>query len=184
MILGKILVTVGLLAVSSMAGTLKDSRDGQAYKTVKIGNQVWMAENMNYKTSDSWCYDNKDGNCKKYGRLYTWEAAQNACPSGWHLPSSVELDSFLATVGAYSVNLRAGSWGNGKDKYGFSAVPAGYFNSLSKKFRSLGDGASFWSSTENYSYGAYRLDIGDRSADVGGNGKHYGFSVRCLQDSN
>ena len=64
-------------------GTLVDERDGQTYRTVKIGDQVWMAENLNYAylqptkdlDSSSWCYDNDAVNCEKYGRLYLWSAA-------------------------------------------------------------------------------------------------------------
>ena len=67
-----------------------DSRDGQDYRTVQIGKQIWMAENLNYKSANSWCYANKDSNCEIYGRLYTWETARKICPAGWHLPKRNE----------------------------------------------------------------------------------------------
>lgn len=192
-------MVVGMLVAFSMAGTMKDPRDGKTYKTVEIGNQVWMAENMNYKTSDSWCYDNEESNCKKYGRLYTWQAAMNACPDGWHLPGRDEFKSLLDTVGTLeserSLNLRAESWEKGSDKYGFSDLPAGAFINNPKKlekyekykkhFSGLGSETMFWSSKNSSNTAAYELTIRSRfngGADVSHILNVYGLSVRCLQN--
>jgi len=108
---------------------MTDSRDGKTYKTVKIGDQVWMAENLNFKynkgSAKSFCYKDVWSNCDKYGRLYTWSAAMDSaavfsrdgvdcgdngecntkgnvrgvCPAGWHLPSREEFEKLLMTVG-------------------------------------------------------------------------------------
>lgn len=67
-------------------GTLTDERDGQTYKTVKIGDQWWMAQNLNFAylqptselDSSSFCYNGSSGNCEKYGRLYLWSAAMDS----------------------------------------------------------------------------------------------------------
>lgn len=190
---------------------MTDPRDGKTYKTVKIGDQVWMAENLNVlnvKTAGSKCYDNDPTNCKKYGRLYTWEAAMHACPDGWHLPSVEEFQTLLETVelrvdqivtqkklnaeplkrgeANFYNHLRDASWNDGFGAFGFSALPAGYYNSYDKTFENLGGYAYFWSSTENGEDLADRLAIaGTREhAGLGNVDERDGLSVRCLKDSN
>ena len=170
---------------------LVDSRDGKKYRMVEIGNQTWMAENLNYKIKGSCCYGNKDSNCAKYGRLYTWKVANVVCPRGWHLPSKSEFETLIESVGGKSVagkmlkstkGWRGG--GNGSDTYVFSAFPTGFRN-YDTSFSYDGNyGAYFWSSTEfnsNYVYYMYLNYSGD-SANLDYYYKLYGFSVRCLKD--
>ena len=109
-------------------GILNDSRDNnKQYRIVKIGNQTWMAENLNYNTTGSKCYGDNSGNdsqnrCGTYGRLYNWATAmglaascnssscssqiqlprQGICPSGWHIPSDTEWSTLESAVGGSS----------------------------------------------------------------------------------
>lgn len=69
---------------------LKDTRDGETYKIVKIGDRIWMAENLRFSTANSKCYKDDPNNCKEYGALYMLSEAKNACPTGWHLPTAAE----------------------------------------------------------------------------------------------
>jgi uncharacterized protein (TIGR02145 family) len=125
-------------AAAQTAGTFTDQRDGKTYRTVKIGEQVWMAENLDYRADSSWCYDNNPDNCKKYGRLYSWNAAMKACPDDWHLPTRKEWEELVAYVDDYTfiydrgvyetagtkLKSKSPNW-NGTDDYGFSALPGG-----------------------------------------------------------
>ena len=137
--------------------TLTDLRDGQTYKTVKIGNQTWMAQNLNYAPDEnhvhslgdyawSGCYGGKADSCAKYGRLYTWEVAmdkagcgygescnnsyegsQGICPAGWHLPSYNEWETLFRNVGGENVAGRMLKSEEGWNYYSESAKGIDYY---------------------------------------------------------
>lgn len=83
---------------------LVDERDNQIYRTVKIGDQTWIAENLNYEIEGSSCAGGKarnleSGKCDVYGRLYNWDQAQTICPKNYHLPSSEEYETLFIYAG-------------------------------------------------------------------------------------
>lgn len=182
-------------AVSADSGRFADARDGQAYKWVKIGEQVWMAQNLNYKpeSGNSWCYDNADTNCAKYGRLYDWETAMAACPAGWRLPDTADWNRLVETAGGYEVAggaLKATSgWDeyqgqntNGTDVYGFSALPGG---NRTVYFDGIGRFSEWWTATE-YSNGRRAAEravgVGNQISGIsGGEYIDWGFSTRCVK---
>ena len=182
-------------------GTLADSRDGKNYKTVKIGNLTWMAENLNYDNSatatgsidSSFCYDGIPANCTKYGRLYQEYAATAVCPEGWRLPTADDWRDLTTTAksefGDNNGSLRAvGEWENtifgdnvaSTNASGFSALPAGY---RAKTGECDGEGtkAYFWGE-DNMNHYAWILsnqyDMEKESLQRG----YFAYAVRCVKD--
>ncbi len=177
-------------------GFFEDPRDEQVYRTVRIGEQIWMAENLNYAAVEN-SYLCTIG----YGRLYLWRAAMEACPEGWHLPTKSEWEMLLETIGGEDVAGKMlkstsgwsswyGSDLNGVDSLGFSVLPAGFKDSgenYGGRCTSQGSGAYFWSSTEYADSRAYSLGFLKQDpnyAGLAGSEKAEGESVRCLLDSN
>jgi len=133
----------------------RDSQ-GNEYKAVLIGNQTWMAENLNYDGGDGSvgrCYEDNNDNCNTYGRLYILNEVE--CPSGWHLPSKEEWLELLNFVSNAGTKLKASSgWngdGNGTDDYGFAALPGGYCGNScpieNSPFSDIGTRSFWWSAS-------------------------------------
>ncbi|PWJ61260.1 MULTISPECIES: FISUMP domain-containing protein [unclassified Fibrobacter] len=184
-------------------GTLVDDRDGEIYCTVRIGNQMWMAENLRYVSvggvadddKDSFVYGEVESNVDRYGRLYTWDAALKVAPEGWHLPSDEEwgvLCDYLASMGDELPGnaLKASSFWEekygvsmGTDSSGFAAVPAGGRYSMGY-FHDANRHAYFWTSdSEGREYAKYRCLCcrgGQVSCDY--SYRSDAFSVRCVRD--
>jgi uncharacterized protein (TIGR02145 family) len=179
-------------------GTFTDTRDNQTYRTVKIDNKTWMAQNLNFVANDSWCYENENSNCTKYGRLYVWETATNVCPAGWRLPSRKDWDDLTVSTGGYATSKWLKSktdWGgiweiiNGKDTFithdgtddfGFSAFPGGYRNTRGD-FYSIGSSGRWWSSEEIDESDAYSRVMNGNITEWNER-KNYGLSVRCVRE--
>ena len=122
-------------------GSLIDSRDGQKYKTVKIGDRWWLAKNLNYAADSSYCYNDEPDSCAIYGRLYPWTVAmqldtiynklnvtytetikgahQGICPEGWHLPSEKEWNEMIDYADSHNGN--EGASASMRAKYGWIA---------------------------------------------------------------
>jgi uncharacterized protein (TIGR02145 family) len=179
---------------NELKGTFKDMRDGKIYRWIKIGKQLWMADNLNYTASSgSWAFDDSISNSYKYGRLYNWNAALTACPDGWHLPSDAEwaeLTRFLKgadTIGNILKSNDPDFWKRSKfiltNKSGFSALPGGgrYVNG---SYSIAGETAYFWTTTSTSEISAICRYLSYNKYYLGriNKNKEHAFSCRCLKD--
>jgi len=181
---------------------------GGSYETVPIGGNKWMKKNLNVKTDDSWCYNNSADSCKKYGRLYTWNAAKKACQSvGMRLPTNDEWDDLVTAAGGVrdaSSKLKSkkgwdGMYSDGNsntDEFGFSALPGGMCAPVPDNMADLfpdmfPDGILFigvvelghwWTATEDSDENAYNRRMGSGSfwVEEFSYPKNSGLSVRCV----
>ena len=189
-------------------GTLIDERDGQEYKTVKIGGQIWMAQNLNYDDGFALCPMEDDANCEKYGRLYYngTSSVEEICPAEWRVPDVSDWEILLQSDGRNisGVALKAASgWPpegtkffveggggsfdsvrtaalTGTDLYGFAALPAGscWPKGVTPDCY-VGDDARFYAIGRK---GAIKLAF-DRNDIVWDEAGRAGYiSVRCLKD--
>jgi len=184
-----------------------DSRDGQVYKYVKIGNQFWMAENLRYNAGDYCCViDNDYGNISKYGYLYNWLTAKRVSPKGWHLPSAEEwhiLINFITS--SHNINdeykicrtlMATSGWLDNEgssDDFSFSALPGGNIsgNLCGNRHEFVGHKGEWWSSSKGtlYKYMAVSFHIKckpyyeyDSPMSISETERDSCFSIRCIKD--
>ncbi len=176
------------------AGSLTDPRDGRVYKTVKIDDQVWMAENLAFKT-ESGCsvYEDVKDYQKTHGYLYTWEAATKACPDGWRLPSMQDwwyLSNFLGgdeQSGGKLKQTGTTSWESpntgATNSSGFTALASG--RGGDKALEHLGKTAFFWTNVDDDDATSWCGALYHNRADLAlyPVEKLNGFSVRCIKNS-
>lgn len=178
--------------------TFTDPRDGQEYKTIKLKDgKTWMAQNLNFDVGEGCLfYDNDYKNGEKYGRLYTWEAAQKACPEGWRLPTDDEWWEMTKHYGMTRNDYDGQQINEGEnggvaaykalidiDSSNFDALLGGYRYS-DGSFGYLGVYGGYWSSTENDSSDAWSYYFSSNSKNLSRYyySKSLGRSCRCLQD--
>ncbi|MDR3013732.1 MAG: hypothetical protein LBU70_11105 [Chitinispirillales bacterium] len=166
-----------------------DPRDGQSYLMARIGNQTWMAENLNYAAAGSWCYDDDPANCDLYGRLYDWATVmglpsscndiecanqiqsphQGICPPGWHVPTDAEWTALVNFAGGWEVagtRLRSlTDWYPLVDTF-IPGTDVHGFSALpggrryiDGNFWNVGTGGLWWSATEDGATSARNRDV-------------------------
>ena len=167
--------------------------DGNVYKTVKIGNQVWMAENLrttHYSDGtpvESFVMNQDEANADIYGRLYRWDAAlrgsrvrdgevetvQGVSPVGWHIPSDEEWKELIEYLGGEEVaggklkEVGNAHWSKpnsgAEDESGFTALPTGWFD-FSGEFKGFGEKTFLRSSTAPGAGGGFAWELNRSSA--------------------
>lgn len=175
-----------------LRGKVIDPRDGQVYNTTQIGGLEWFAQNLNYAFPGSYCYNDDTKNCKKYGRLYRWEDALAACPTGWHLSTDFEWQKLEMALGMSfdeleTINDRGTNQGSQLAKGGKTGFeydlpgfrdPAGIYIQLE-------EGMALWHANEADYGTAWHRDLRPIRTGVWRSrvNKEYALSVRCVKNT-
>ena len=189
-----IVTGICLCTYGQEAGSITDPRDGKVYKTVKIGDQVWMGENLAFKTPDGWSvYEDIRGYVNTHGYLYTWEAATKACPDGWRLPSMQDWWSLSNGLGGDEEaggKLKQAGTSSWKDpntgatnSSGFTALSSG--RSGDKAMEDIGNTTFFWTNVDDDDATSWCGALYSSKGDLAlyPVEKKNGFSVRCIKNS-
>jgi uncharacterized protein (TIGR02145 family) len=187
---------------------LTDSRDGQQYPIINIGNQTWFATNLNYKSSEGSFYFQNDSiaYANEFGRLYSYDAALEACPAGWHIPTdeewkTMEIELGMLSVAADSLAWRGSISGNEMKEPGsrlwfydseelatnessLTVKPGGSYNMVTQEYSEPSLIAAFWTSTLNGNEAYARLLQAKDGKILRGtvDKNNLAFSIRCIKD--
>lgn len=165
------------------ASAAVDSRNGREYETVKIGSQVWLAENVDILLDGGRCYNDLEENCNVYGILYTQDVAMVSCPAGYHLPSSEEWNNMTAPYMEDASALmfeRPKYWSyKHSNTTGFTALPGGMFQATA--FKGIEESAVFWTSDPGVYLKIDETDGGASSVTFYSTKKVVAASVRCVK---
>jgi len=188
-----LLLLFPLILSAQTKGIFTDSRDNHNYKWVKIGEQIWMVDNLNYHTQDSHYYDNDS--LKSNGRLYNWEDYMNdktdstgICPNGWHVPTLDNWNQLFNFVGRSTAadKLKSKLFKGGNDNYGFDALPNGRYipNGKTISFENKDTHAYFGTSTvrdDNTMWVFFLYSEVSSPLKIDGDKKN-GVSIRCIKN--
>ncbi|MBO5532196.1 MAG: hypothetical protein J5977_07040 [Fibrobacter sp.] len=169
-------------------GEYLDVRDSQVYRTVQIGEQVWMAQNLNWNTKGSYCLANDSLNCKSKGHMYPWSIAQSACPDGWHLPDTADFAylKFYVKQNNGGIGVGTSLKKGANDIFGFSSLVNGGYQTGSNGQFSESDKMFYWTNSEDadnkiYAHVRY-LKNSSENLCYETFRKTWSLSVRCIKD--
>lgn len=197
-------IVVDNISIADLSNEFIDSRDNQKYTYIIIDEVKWMAENLRFDMPNSLIYSDMVENLDVYGRLYNWEEAICACPTGWRLPSDDDwkkLESYIGIGNSMtdSIGWRGKPYGNllkgkldefGKNSLQMNTAEIG-FNALAggvayedNQFANYKVAAYFWSSTNYYSSFAWSRYLSSEQSGVFRNISlvNWYLSVRCIEN--
>jgi uncharacterized protein (TIGR02145 family) len=170
--------------------TFTDSRDQTIYKTKEFNGLTWMTNNLQFETDSSWCHQNDPKNCKKYGRLYTWEDAMTACPDGWRVPKQDEWMDLSLHIANEEWHKKDG----GENRLyrrvkiggqsGLDLSLAGLYDPTTNYFFPIGEIGAYWSSTKFAFHAAVCAVMDGKNGEVfmlNPGTRDVGHSCRCVQ---
>lgn len=184
-----IFLFIPILLFSQNKGTFTDNRDNKIYRWTKIGEQIWMAENLNYTTKISHYYNNDSLNSS--GQLYDYQYERydsiGDCPKGWYIPSVEDWNKLMNFVGKTFVanKLKSKTFKDGYDNFGLNVLPNGryYLDGKNSKFENKNTHAYFWTSTERDRNSMWALFFYSDSYTISkfDGDKTNGLSFRCIK---